>query len=391
MSSKPYLLLILFVALIWSCKKPYNPPAINAPNSYLVVEGVINTGTDSTVITLSRTVKLDSNTTLKSELHAQISVQSDNNVSYPLTEIGSGKYASSLNLDRTKKYRLHIVTTDGTEYASDYAASVNTPDIDSIPYKVTSTGIQFYVNTHDPTNNTRYYRWSFDETWSYVSSYYSVYEIMNGKITYRPVSDLINTCYKTKPSQQVLIGSSAKLAQDVIAMQPVNFVLANSGKISFGYSFLLKQYGLTKEAYQYWDNLKKNTESLGSIFDAQPSTITGNIHCVTHPETPVLGYISVSLIRSHRIFIDHNNIALYTPNYIPPPDSSACKSKGILFAPLNSYDQRFNNVFANGDFIPVTDLGLNGVLLGYVYAPKECVDCRLKSPFGTTAKPLFWK
>lgn len=390
MSSKLYSLLFL-ATLIWSCKKPYNPPITTAPTNYLVVEGLINTGTDSTIITLGRTIKLDSNTIAKPELHAQVVVQSDNNASYPLIEIGSGKYASPLNLDRTKNYRLHIVTSDGTEYASDYAASINTPDIDSIPYKVTSTGIQFYVNTHDAANNTRYYRWSFEETWSYVSYYYSFYQFLNGKIVPRLVNASINTCYKSALSQQVLIGSSVKLAQDVIAMQPVNFVAATSGKISFGYSFLLKQYGLTQAAYQYWDNLKKNTENLGSIFDAQPSTITGNIHCITHPETPVLGFISVSTIKSKRIFIDHNNIALYTPYYIPPPDTTACKRKGIAIAPLSTFDQRANNTFGRGDSIPIIDQGLNGVIYGYVYAPKECVDCRLKFPFGTTTKPIFWK
>lgn len=391
MKNKVITVLALLGFLIASCKKPYDPPAVTSTTNYLVVEGLINTGSDTTTISLSRTIKLDNNTIAKPELHATVSVQDDNNVNYPLAEIGNGKYDAFLNLDKTKKYRLHITTLDGTEYASDFSASVNTPDIDSIPYKVTSTGIQFYVNTHDPVNNTRYYRWSFEETWAYVSLDFSIYQFLNGKIVPRFVNASINTCYKTNPSQQVLIGSSAKLAQDVIAMQPVNFVAASSGKISHGYSFLLKQYGLTQAAYTYWDNLKKNTEQLGSIFDAQPSTATGNIHCITHPEIPVFGYIGVSTVKSQRIFIDHNNTALYLPYYIPPPDTTACESMIISIAPRNTFDQRANDLFAQGDYIPFSDQGLNGVILGYFYAPKECVDCRLKSPFGTTIKPIFWK
>ncbi|MEO3403262.1 DUF4249 family protein [Mucilaginibacter sp. CAU 1740] len=40
------------------CKKPYTPAIINSDNSYLVVEGVINSGNDSTIISLSKTVKI---------------------------------------------------------------------------------------------------------------------------------------------------------------------------------------------------------------------------------------------------------------------------------------------------------------------------------------------
>lgn len=83
----PFLLLF---CINLSCKKPYTPPAVTATTNYLVVEGLINTGSDSTIISLSRTIKLDSNTIAKPELRATISVQNDNNSNYPLTELGKG-------------------------------------------------------------------------------------------------------------------------------------------------------------------------------------------------------------------------------------------------------------------------------------------------------------
>src|SRR3954468_16975440 len=45
----------------YGCRKPYSPAAItgNDPH-YLVVEGAINPGSDSTIIKLSRTVKIES-------------------------------------------------------------------------------------------------------------------------------------------------------------------------------------------------------------------------------------------------------------------------------------------------------------------------------------------
>ena len=42
------------------CRKPYLPPVIATNSNYLVVEGVIDPGRDSTTIRLSRTVALSS-------------------------------------------------------------------------------------------------------------------------------------------------------------------------------------------------------------------------------------------------------------------------------------------------------------------------------------------
>jgi hypothetical protein len=71
---KPYLLILILAA---GCKKPYNPPAIPAPNGYLVVEGTINTGPDSTIFKLSRTVNISADTTIIPETNATVTVQSD--------------------------------------------------------------------------------------------------------------------------------------------------------------------------------------------------------------------------------------------------------------------------------------------------------------------------
>src|ERR1700728_1527511 len=86
--------------VVIGCKKPYNPPAVTGNGSYLVVEGVINAGSDSTTITLSRTVNVSSANTANPVLHATVAVVSDQNVVYPLTETGNGNYISpGLNLN----------------------------------------------------------------------------------------------------------------------------------------------------------------------------------------------------------------------------------------------------------------------------------------------------
>ena len=100
-----------------SCKKPYTPSVVVANNNYLVVEGVINSGQDSTVIQLSRTVNLTSKTTVNPESGARVSVQGDQNISYALKETKPGRYVSApLSLDKSHKYQLKIVSADGKVY-----------------------------------------------------------------------------------------------------------------------------------------------------------------------------------------------------------------------------------------------------------------------------------
>ncbi|MEO6979770.1 MAG: hypothetical protein ABI113_15385 [Mucilaginibacter sp.] len=55
---RKHLQFVYIISIFTACTKPYNPPAIVSPGTYLVVEGVINSGSDSTVIKLSKTVRV---------------------------------------------------------------------------------------------------------------------------------------------------------------------------------------------------------------------------------------------------------------------------------------------------------------------------------------------
>lgn len=55
-------------------KKPYNPPAITAPGSYLIVEGMIDAGQGSAIITLSRTVNISLKTAKDPESNARVTI-----------------------------------------------------------------------------------------------------------------------------------------------------------------------------------------------------------------------------------------------------------------------------------------------------------------------------
>src|SRR5260221_3634204 len=196
---KPYKAYYLIIFALLCCRKPYNPPAIASPGSYLVVEGVIDSGNDSTFIKLSKTVNLNGKSTVNPVLGASVAVESDQNNSVPLLDVnGNGNYSSApLNLPATQKYRLRINTSDGKQYLSDFIAVKPTPPIDSIGYVMQNGAVQLYLNTHDPANNTHYYRWEYTETWIFHSKYqsYCVLDHNTNTIIHRTDNQTIYNCF----------------------------------------------------------------------------------------------------------------------------------------------------------------------------------------------------
>ena len=389
MRSRGYIYLLLAsVFLTVRCKKPYATPAISANNNYLVAEGVINAGSDSTIIKLNRTIKLSDNLNHTPELGARVTVEGDQGTVYQLVEFGNGVYASAgLNLDSSHKYHLHVITAAGTEYLSDYEAVKVTPPIDSVGYKVQAAGLQLYVNSHDPNNKTLYYRWDYQETWNFHARYQAVFITDGKELKYRTPDQQIYTCFGNHESSTIILASTAKLTQDVIYQNPLLQIDSTSEKLETKYSILVREYALTSEAYNFWQNLKKNTEQLGSIFDAFPSEVPGNIHCVTNPSEPVIGYISVGTVQQKRIFISETQL----PQTWIPIYPYKCELDSLLYChggtPCQNDVALFLIPLGTKEFAISAISNKLGNAIGYLGTDSQCADCTIR---GTTKRPAFW-
>jgi hypothetical protein len=377
-----------------SCKKNYNPPAITANTNYLVIEGVIAAGQDSTIINLSRTVSVSNQTTNNPELNAIVTVESDQNTSYGIPETDSGKYAAApLNLDNAHKYRLKIITTNGETYLSDYEPVITTPPVDTVGYNLTPSGFNVYTSTHDPSNNVRYYRWDYSSTYIYISPLHSTYKYVQNlyfdtlESVPRKPNEFIDTCYVTINSNVVLVNSTAALSKSVINNELITEVPKDSEQILHRFSIIVNEYGLTPDAYNFWQSLSRNTDKIGTIFDAQPSETATNIHCISNPALPVVGFVSVSTISRKRIFIDRSALPAW-----PVPPASGCKTYGFCWflAVPTPFQLTLGYLVPFG---PIT-VGACGdpPLPGYdvEVADYTCADCRFHLG-GKTAKPTFWQ
>ncbi|GAC1493540.1 MAG: hypothetical protein NVS1B13_24010 [Flavisolibacter sp.] len=258
---------------------------------------------------------------------------------------------------------------------SDSIIALNNPPIDSINWRREDKGVRIFANTHDPQNNTRYYRWQYDETWEIHTHYFSVLKFVNGEILNRdPITEAVNICWKYGASSKIVTGSSVKLKEDIIFEKPLVLIPEGSEKISVRYSILVKQYALSKKAFDFFQILKKNSESLGSFFDAQPSEVPGNMHSITDPTEIVIGMVSISPEREKRIFIDNKELSNW--NYKPD-----CTS--FLIA---------NNPDSIQQYIPSLglpyDVKRGRGIEGYYIAAPVCVDCTVEG--GSGIRPSYW-
>jgi hypothetical protein len=313
------------VLVLGGCIDRYTPEVAPDEQANLVVDGAINPR-GSTVVRLSRTFSINTRQNAPAETRALVVIQDNTGRRYPLTESPAGTYTSAANtLDVARQYQLRITTAPGREYASDLTPIIVTPPIDTLTWQITPPGgAQIYVSTHATDAAARHYRWEYEETYQF-----SIVIGMNGVF-----------CWRTQSSIEILQGATAQLLTNRVADFPLLTLLPDL-KLRYGYSVLVRQYAQTQSEYDYWERLRKTTQSLGTVNDPLPSRVTGNVHALADPTEPVMGYVGAHTVTEKRLFIGTARFPA------PRPES---------------------------------------VFYDYITPACGCTDC----PLGTKMKPSFW-
>ncbi len=378
--------LYVFILFIFAhCRERYESAIKPEESNLLVVQGFINSN-GQTQINLSRTTLLsDSGITV--ETGSVVEIEGDDNSVYPLIESGQGIYISQFNTLRNDiNYRLSIRSINGKNYLSDWRKEIKTPLIDSITFIRPGNGIEIYVNAKAPENNTRYYRWNIEEDWEIRSEYKTAATYHLNRTTAPPTfvpeffypdtqeyNFSLYYCWGSRKSSNIILGNTAKLSENRIYF-PLATYKQGAEEFAVLYSILVKQYGMSKEGYEFYEKMKKNSENLGTTFDPQPSELKGNFLCIENPGEAVIGFMEVSTMEEKRTFISNEQLPEW--NY-----DSGCEPEIIV--PLRN-DTLLSAIHFAGR---VPTYYYPGILGGVLAAPKECVDCTLR---GTNIKPAFW-
>jgi hypothetical protein len=369
-----------------TCSEPYTPE-LGKYEDILVIDGVITNEPGPYTVRLSRSFPYSESEGLP-EQQATVLIRDDRGNVGTLIETSPGVY-STISPDFRgiigRHYQLYVITADQQVWESEYVELKKVPEIGNLYAEFGEKtgknemleGFQIYVDTHDPDNLTRYYRYDYEEIWEFTVPYPSYYLVENGLLIFR--TEAVGRCWKTVPCEDILVTTSENMESDVIRRFPVYFVSTNSSRLSIRYSILVKQYSLSREAYVYWNLLKETNQELGSIFDKQPSQIRGNVYNMNDPEIPVIGFFEATSVDSARIFITRSELPVGT---VLKSEFADCKY-GYLLIPKNNYLE-----YANRGYCMAVDGSNEQILFGLgVVSEFRCCDCTLS---GSNIRPSFW-
>jgi hypothetical protein len=252
------------------------------------------------------------------------------------------------------------------------------PNVDSIYYiredlptnspSVFVKGIQFYIDLNATNTNTRFFRWDIEESYEnhavYPKEWY--YDGSLKRIVPPDYSNFL--CWTTRKVKDIFTITTQNLVQNAYKKHPLHFVDNQSSRLLYCYSLLVEQYSLSETAYNYWEQLRINSNETGGLYEKQPLPMIGNLINLTNPEQKVLGIFYSSSVKKKRIFI--RNVEDLKIEYMP-----ICTPE-LLLRGLSDIEPREYPAY------------LIWIDQEMRLLQKSCVDCREYG--GTTTKPDYW-
>lgn len=293
---------IVFLVQIHACIDPI-PFEDSNDQGILVVDGLITDQPPPYNLKISRTSQLSEYKAIP-ETNAIAIIRDQYGNEDRLTEISDGVYQTN-NINGTvgTAYTLVLTLSNGETYESLPEILPSVPEIEEFYYEyvtwmervgqITNTeamrdGFQVYVDTNDPEETQNFYRWKTKGTMELFSSI--------------PAPGCCAICFKryTKFSNEIVLDDDTYINGNKIKKRPI-LLLPNSSASRVYIE--VEQYALTSSAYEFWKLVGQQYTNVGTIFDAAPAKIRGNIRCMSDPEKEVLGFFGASSVTKKNMII----------------------------------------------------------------------------------------
>lgn len=378
---------LFLLVFIMGCITDYYPEKNELKTGTLVVQAHLSGITGEQSVRISR-----SSTLVYPEFDpvsgCHVEVESLSGDYRDFVETAPGEYTGSFDplfFRPGESYRLSFITPAGAYYVSEYEILHPAPGIDTLYYLKedhdtrnageSEKGIRFYIDFEIKKDSGQYLRWQLIET----------YEIHNPEndawiydVDYRlkelASTDSWRTCWISDEIKDIYTLDLRDVEGEVFRKKALNFVSAKTRRLQIKYSLLVRQLSMSQTSFRYWDELAKNMQSDGGLFESQPALTPGNICNMNDDQELVIGYFSISGVSEARIFVAD------VPGLKVAKDPAYC-SPGVVPRYLNRFHLEYLPVYLAEEYV-------DGVRK-YGEVHKFCVDCR-EYKGSSHIKPDFW-
>ncbi len=296
MPIRPILWLLLLLILMNACIDPLDFPRFQ-DQDLVVVDGLLTDDEEGPhYVRLSRTAEVGRSKNFRPITEAMVRLYDDLGQFSFYVEEAPGVY----RLPPTalikagvpgRSYRLEIQLRNGVRYESRPQKMPEKVRADSTTFVTDGVRrISIYNNLTIPERAAGpFFRWK-------IVRVYSVFEIVCSPL------DPANVCYVTEPQRndQVVVLDASNFQPGQSIRQ---FVRTWETDRTFGLPqfFNVTLETIDREAYTYFEKVDALLSQQGSIFDAPPGTIRGNISRVSDPDEVVLGFFYVAPADTTRV------------------------------------------------------------------------------------------
>ncbi|MEO1487645.1 MAG: DUF4249 domain-containing protein, partial [Bacteroidota bacterium] len=320
--------LLVFIALGFSaCVDPFPIPTNEDFDNVLIIEGSVTDVMGTQRINLTRTSPLGT-TEVNPEQNATVQILASNGSTFSFRESQPGVYESNDAFAAAEgvSYSLSIASTDGNVYTSTPQTISGTAELEEVVARRIINddnieGVEIVVNALDPSGQSKFFRYSFEETYLIIAPFWRPLEAFvvsenPPEVDLRPRSQEEQFCYGTSVSQTSILFSTTDLEETRVSELPIHFLAKDDYFIAHRYSVLVKQSVQSKEAFQYYQTLRELSGQENLLSQQQPGFLAGNILVNGNSSRLATGYFEVVTQTEKRIFFDFED-------FFPPAGTPA--------------------------------------------------------------------
>jgi hypothetical protein len=328
-------MLMAFIAIFFfasSCVDPYLK-TFNGDKTIFIVDGKLTNDNIGNYVILTEAIPNSGLSTSYLPVEkATVMVMENGTTEIPLLEEKAGTYTFPSNF-RGKignTYKLQFTTANGKSFESNAETMQTSSKIEKVYHTFdnraiknptsTDPGQLVYIDTKDPGETKDYYMWD----WYLYEQQFFCQSCVGGQYYRDANTGPLGECRVINFRRNATLDYQCEeRCWDIIKAEKVNIMnddFSNGKEIKgrlvaeipiyqkIGALLEIRQYGISKEVYNYLRLVESQGQNTGGLADTPPATLAGNINSTTNLDQAVAGYFIVSSVSKKLVWLDKEEI-----------------------------------------------------------------------------------